>query len=129
MRRGFSIFLILMFGLGPLSVLIDGSEDANLPACCRRHGAHHCAIAAQMAAMAGPGQTGKATTVSAPMTCPRYPGTLAMLSTPTQALVAPSRTSEELLALEFVLVARQASPHSKLVQAHAGRGPPESSRC
>ncbi len=44
MRRGFSILLILFFGLGPLSAFVDGSEDASLPACCRRHGAHHCAM-------------------------------------------------------------------------------------
>ena len=51
MRRGFSIFLILFFGLGPLSALIDGSEDASLPPCCRRHGAHHCAMYARIMAM------------------------------------------------------------------------------
>ena len=51
MRRGFSIFLVLFFGLGPLSALVDGSEDASLPPCCRRHGAHHCAMYARIMAM------------------------------------------------------------------------------
>jgi hypothetical protein len=51
MRRVFSIFLILFFGLGPLSALVEGSDDASLPACCRRLGAHHCAMYAENMAM------------------------------------------------------------------------------
>jgi hypothetical protein len=123
MRRGFSIFLILMFALGPLSSLIDGSEDANLPACCRRHGAHHCA----MAAMAAQTQTDDAPAVSAPMTCPSYPGSVALLSTPAQALAASSRTCDEIRAFEYVRVAAQTSWLSKPAKTHAGRGPPTSS--
>jgi len=123
MRRGFSIFLILMFGLGPLSSLIDGSEDANLPACCRRHGAHHCVVAA----MARQAQSGKTPMVSSPMTCPSYPGAIALLSTPAQALAAASRTVETLFAFAYVQVATHTSGLSKPAQSHAGRGPPASS--
>lgn len=123
MRRGFSIFLILMFGLGPLSWLIDGSEDANLPACCRRHGAHHCVVAA----MAAQAQSGSTPTVSAPITCPSYPGAIALLSTPAQALAAASRTGEALQPIENVRAAAHASGLSKPAQSHAGRGPPASS--
>jgi hypothetical protein len=120
MRRGFSIFLILMFGLGPLSSLIDGSEDANLPACCSRHGAHHCVMSAKMQQA----QSGKTLMVSAPMTCPSYPGAVALLSTPAQALAAASRTGEELRTFEYVQVATHTSPLSKPAQSHSGRGPP-----
>ncbi len=75
MRRGFSIFLILFFGLGPLSALVDGSEDASLPPCCRRHGAHHCAMDAQiMAAMSGAAAPIRTPGFSAPLTCPLYHG-------------------------------------------------------
>jgi hypothetical protein len=123
MRRCFSIFLILIFGLGPLSTLIDGSEDASLPACCRRHGAHHCVLAA----MAKQAQSGNTPAVSAPMTCPSYPGTVALLSTRLQALAAASRTGEQLFQFEYVQVAAQSSPLSKPAQSHTGRGPPASS--
>ena len=123
MRRGFSIFLILMFGLGPLSSLIDGSEDANLPACCRRHGAHHCVVAA----MARQAQSGKTPMVSSPMTCPSYPGAIALLSTPAQALAAASRTVETLFTFAHVQVATHTYGLSKPAQSHAGRGPPASS--
>jgi len=45
MRRTLSIFLVLFFGLGPVAAALHAEEDAGLPACCRRHGAHHCAMA------------------------------------------------------------------------------------
>jgi hypothetical protein len=123
MRRGFSIFLILLFGLGPLSTLIDGSEDANLPACCRRQGAHHCVLTA----LAAQAQSANTPIVSAPMTCSSYPGSVALLSTTKLALAAASRTSEALLQFEYVQVAVHVSPLSKPAQTHAGRGPPASS--
>src|ERR1700691_5800547 len=85
MRRGFSIFLIAFFGLGPLSVFID-SEDANLPPCCRRHQAHHCVIEMRMAAMVQDAASCKRRTVSAPMTCPAYPGAAPLFTAPAPAL-------------------------------------------
>jgi hypothetical protein len=126
MRRGFSIFLILFFGLGPLSAFVDGSADAGLPACCRRHGAHHCAMYAQiMAARAGrdidptPG-------FSAPLTCPLYHGPASSMLMPAHALAAALAG----LRAEF---ARTAAPafdgmavFSRPSRAHAGRGPPAS---
>jgi hypothetical protein len=74
MRRGISILLALMFGLGPLSSTLPGAEDASLPACCRRDGAHHCAMAARMAAMIAAVESDANTSVTAPTTCPYYPG-------------------------------------------------------
>jgi hypothetical protein len=73
MRRALSIFLILVFGVGPLSSTLGASEDTRLPACCRRHGAHHCAVSAGMTAMMAGGASGKII-VTAPSTCPAYPG-------------------------------------------------------
>jgi hypothetical protein len=120
MRRGFSIFLILFFGLGPLSALIDGSEDASLPPCCRRHGAHHCAMAARMAAMAADSRPG----FSVPITCPSYPGsTLAML-TPAHALTTVPARPRIALVRAFIPVALHTAPFSSPSRAHAGRGPP-----
>lgn len=124
MRRGFSIFLILMFGLSPLSSLVGDSEDANLPACCRRHGAHHCAIAAQMAARAEQARSDKTPLISAPMTCPSYPGVVAFLTAPTQALAAAARTGETLLRFEYLQAVVQKAPLSASLQSHSGRGPP-----
>ena len=44
MRRGLSISLILLLWLPALAALMPGSENLRLPFCCRRQGAHHCAM-------------------------------------------------------------------------------------
>ncbi len=126
MRRGFSIFLILFFGLGPLSNTLESSEDANLPPCCRRHGAHHCAMAMRMAAMmariADPQPS-----FTVPLTCPLYPGLTTTILMPPHALtVSPARPHVAVmraLAPVFVRAVAQAAPS----RAHAGRGPPAAS--
>ncbi len=124
MRRGFSLFLILFFGLGPLSAFVDGSQDAGLPACCRRHGTHHCAMYAEiMASRAGRG-IDPTPSFSAPPTCPLYHGPAFSMWTPAHARATAAsevcavftRTS----APAFEGMAASCRPS----RAHAGRGPP-----
>jgi len=67
MRRALSILLMLLFGAGPLSFAFNLSDDISLPACCRRHGAHHCAMDAKQSQSA-PGNTTKARS-----RCGQYP--------------------------------------------------------
>ncbi len=124
MRRGFSIFLILFFGLGPLSAFVDGSADAGLPPCCRRHGAHHCALYAEIMAMRAGRGIDPTPGFSAPLTCPLYHGPTFSMLIPAHALaaaparfrVALTRTSAPSLELMGVF--------SRPSHAHAGRGPP-----
>jgi len=123
MRRGFSTLLILLFGVGPLSAFVAGSEDANLPACCRRNGAHHCAMSARMmAAIARIPDSHPAFT--APLTCSSFPGLSLAILLPAHALTAEA---ESLRAMSFNLPARVAERSILLSTpglAHAGRGPP-----
>lgn len=125
MRRGFSIFLILLFGLGPLSAMIPGSEDASLPACCRRNGAHHCAITAQMAAMmakiADPQPA-----FSAPLTCPIYPGLSLTLLLPAHALMTAQASADIASTHSLAPVFARAAAHSSPSREHSGRAPPAS---
>ena len=123
MRRGFSIFLILLFGFGPLSVFID-SEDANLPVCCRRHGEHHCAMAMRMARMMRQAQSGKTPVISPPMTCPYYPGAATAFSAPPLALTVSLAEQPVFAELARVGVKVQTTPSQVPSRAHAGRGPP-----
>src|SRR5664279_6171246 len=70
MRRSLSILLLVLFWLAPLAALLPGSDEARLPACCRRHGVHHCTMSADSSgAAAAPGHH-----LSAPSQCPRLPG-------------------------------------------------------
>jgi hypothetical protein len=49
MRRLLSLVLLLVFGLPTVAPALDVSAtpDSRLPACCRRNGAHHCAMSQQ----------------------------------------------------------------------------------
>ena len=120
MRRGFSIFLILFFGLGPLLAFIDGSEDASLQPCCRRHGAHPCAMAMRMAAMA----TDSRPAFSVPQTCPNYPGPTIAILTPATALTAAPARPHIALMQGFAPVAGRTASSLSPSRTHAGRGPP-----
>lgn len=123
MRRGFSIFLILFFGLGPLSSFVDGSEDASLPACCRRNGTHHCAMSMQMAAamarFVDPNPS-----FDIPLTCPDYPGpTLAILCPSHAIAIVPSALPASQVSV-LVPVSESAAAYSTPSLSHSGRGPP-----
>src|SRR5271170_5942365 len=70
-RRALSIVLLLLFSaplILPLLALTVSSE-MNLPACCRRNGAHHCMMKAPPTE-----SDSAATNLSAiPQRCPAYP--------------------------------------------------------
>lgn len=44
MRRASAISLLAAIGYALIVPLAFSDPDANLPACCRRNGAHHCAM-------------------------------------------------------------------------------------
>ncbi len=123
MRRVLSTFLILFFWLGPLSVLLPASEDARMPACCRRHGAHHCAMAMQTAVMLAEDASGKHI-VTAPSTCPAYPGSTAATTTAPQAMAAALLSLPMLLAQPHSSAAGRATARLSQIRTRAGRGPP-----
>ena len=121
MRRGFSIVLVLFFAFGPLSALVDGSDDASLPACCRRNGAHHCAMAAESMATRSRHALDPRTAVSAPVTCPNFPGLQFSMLMPAHAVAADSpavtgrRVEPRAIPMPAILVSSVPFP------AHAGR--------
>ena len=126
MRRLFSISLVLFFGLWPLTGALEASDDSRLPACCRRHGAHHCAMTMKMAAMMVEAESGSTPMASAPMTCPLFPGFLAGPSAPAYALVTSVTGLPVLLVQAHVLAVGGADVRMGLIGVHAGRGPPAS---
>jgi len=125
MRRGVSIVLLLFFTLGPLTVALQADEDARLPACCRRHGAHHCAMSDAMSAKmeaSAPGQP----IISAPSHCPYYPqGGCATLS-PIYALAPVPNSLPALLTQDHSPVAARAAARMSQLRTRADRGPPAS---
>lgn len=118
MRRALTLAIVMLFGLTPLVALVPSSSEVSLPACCRRHGAHHCAMNtdASHPSESGPG-------FAAADHCPQY---RVQVKAITPAFVPPS--SGVLHSSPERRVAPPLAGHlvANNVQAHAGRGPPVS---
>lgn len=123
MRRALSILLVLFFALGPLAVTLTAEDDTSLPACCRRHGTHHCAMQMAVAASADSGKT----SVRSPSTCPRFPHSTALTRTNPQAFVASSVNLPVLLAQPHSAPAGRAAARLSQIRTRSGRAPPSAS--
>jgi len=117
--------MILLFWLGPLSVLLQADDESNLPACCRRHGMHHCAMAAATngSRFVRPGSLPQA---APPSHCPMYPGSSAASTVPVYALLAPAAGLPVLLAQSHSPAAGRAVARQSQLRTRANRGPPAS---
>ena len=124
MRRSFSIFLVLLFGLSPLASAFDAGQEASLPACCRRHGAHHCAMAMEAARRAEQGQGTSFPAFTSPLTCSHYPSPATLMTGPVPALASLPGRWPALAARAFAHPATLAAAFSRPATTHAGRGPP-----
>jgi hypothetical protein len=122
MRRGFSLFLILLFSLGPLAATLQAEDDARLPACCRRNGTHHCVMsAAQTASLAL--AAGRHILI-APNTCPRFPGYAFTVTNTVHALAAsPAALPSLAVSLHSAKAARAAARISQ-ARTRSSRAPP-----
>ena len=127
MRRGLSIFLVLVFGLGPLAAALPASEESRLPPCCRRHGSHHCAMSMHLAAMqAAQAASGGTPLVSAPSHCPLFPDSATAPTTPVHALAAAPASLPMLLARPQSPAASPAAARLSQLRTRSVRGPPAS---
>lgn len=123
MRRALSIFFVLLFGLGPLAVSLGAEEDSSLPACCRRNGSHHCAMSARAAAMIAEAASSKPI-ITAPATCPFFPGYIAATASAPQALAASPVSLPFLLAQPHSPATGCAAARQNQIRTRASRGPP-----
>jgi hypothetical protein len=123
MRRGLSIALVLVFLLGPLGSLLDADGESRLPACCRRHGAHHCMMSEQMARM----MSGSGPAISPPAHCPLFPEYRAVTLAQQHAIAATSASVPAQLAQPHSPAASRAAARLSQLRTRAGRGPPRSS--
>ena len=125
MRRPLAFLLILFFALGPLQGVLEASEDSRLPACCRRHGAHHCAMSEDMRA-ALEKATSSSPTFTAPATCPSFPGFALGFSTPSHALAAASSWALLFLEQSHTPLLATADVQITNIRTRSGRAPPSS---
>src|ERR1035437_4665338 len=123
MRRFFSILMILLFGLGPLSATLPASAESRLPACCRRHGTHHCAMSAKMAAGESQASSESDPVFTTPLHCPSFPATVAASTTPIHALVTPAAGLPVLFAQTHSPSASAGATQMTQFGDHTTRGP------
>ena len=124
MRRVLSIFLVLFFGIGPLPASFGASDDARLPACCRRQGAHHCAMSEEAVARMVRASSGSTPLLSAPSRCPLYPNNPAATVSSIHALAGHFVASIAYLIVPHSLAVPQTSSRVGKFRTHTGRGPP-----
>lgn len=122
MRRVPAILLVLLFSyslIGP-ALLVD--DHANLPACCRRDGKHHCGMAE--GAMANAPSTGPAV-AAARVKCPLFPGVGVLVAHSGASLATRSRTLDISIDVRFSLVACADDGYGVARgSSHLQRGPP-----
>jgi hypothetical protein len=121
-RRLLALSLLLLFSfplVSPLLALSTGS-DANLPACCRRNGAHHCQMKVQR-----PDTSAHQVTVSTLSTkCPFYPKPATLVRHQDARLHASSRLLAESVNHSTVKAPSCTPVRVALDAAWQKRGPP-----
>lgn len=122
MRRALSISLILLLWLPALAALMPGAAEARLPFCCRRQGAHHCAMEA-VAAQAE--DTGSGPIARAPSHCPEFPQLPATVVPAGVCAAAPADVQAQFEGI-FSNAARRDAARAGRLRAQLDRGPPAS---
>jgi len=90
LRRFLAVLLLSFFGVFyamPLVQAASSDPEAGLPACCRRHGKHHCAMMDQYLKASKSGAP-KLRTI--PQHCPFYPHSSTTSSVRSNSALAPS---------------------------------------
>jgi len=121
-RRVLTLTLLLLFGL-PLSspvLALTAASDANLPACCRRNGAHHCTRIPQ-----SPHLSGSEVSLSAiPQRCPAYPAAVTPIRHGDLSFQAASLIFAEIVSHPTIKLQTEARARVALDLSRQKRGPP-----
>ena len=119
MRRAFSISLIFILWLGPFAAFLPAADDARLPLCCRRGGAHHC-----MGQNMDSASTDASPVLRAPSHCPAFPDSSpAHIGSTFATLATPALQSAPALSSAIPVVSR-ARAFDAWFRTPTDRGPP-----
>ena len=121
-RRLIGTLLLLLFSFPLISPVLAfaAGPDANLPACCRRNGAHHCLMKMQMAEPSGPERNFSAI----PQTCPAYPAAVTQIQHGDLSFHSASLIFAEVVSHPSVRLQTQARARVALDRSRQKRGPP-----
>jgi hypothetical protein len=121
MRRALASLLLVLFSFPLIAPAFTPSADAQLPACCRRDGKHHCSMAAGDLEQNGP------VFQAIRPQCPCFPsGTPSSIPDQRSNAILGSAPSVFVSFHSDSVVQRstEAFPPSALSRAHQKRGPP-----
>jgi hypothetical protein len=121
-RRVLSFTLLLLFSLPLISpvLALTASSDANLPACCRRNGTHHCTRLTR-----SPQLPGSAASLSAiPQRCPAYPAAVTPVRHGDLSFHAASLIFAEIVSHPAIKLQTEARARVALDLSRQKRGPP-----
>lgn len=120
MRRLLTLVLLAFFNaplMTPLFALAL-SSDANLPACCRRNGAHHCAMQMAQSESNDPAFT------SVPERCPAYPRPATLVRITHAQTRSEARSGTATAAVTHVMPATETRSKLAFASPYQKRGPP-----
>ena len=122
MRRVLTFTLLLLFSLPLISPLLalTANSDANLPACCRRNGAHQCVMKVQQTESSGPGIN----LSPIPQRCPAYPAVITSVQHRDLWLHAVSLIFAEIVSHPSIKVQTEARARVAFDRSRQKRGPP-----
>jgi hypothetical protein len=121
-RRLLSTVLLLLFSLpliSPVLALAAGA-GANLPACCRRNGAHHCAGMTHSPQLPASGDS----LSTIPQRCPAYPAAVTPVRHGDLSFHAASLIFAEIVSHPAIKLQTEARARVALDLSRQKRGPP-----
>lgn len=119
MRRAISLSLLLVFSWMLIAPLVAQDSEANLPACCRSHGKHHC----NMRRMMRLGGSQKSfTTVSEK--CPCWPASTCAVHSSSFEPETGTRFFPAAVSGPVSAAQAETAYRISLLRSHQKRGPP-----
>ncbi|MBB5328568.1 hypothetical protein [Tunturiibacter gelidoferens] len=122
MRRLIGITLLLLFSAPLISPLLalTASTAANLPACCRRNGAHHCMM--NMDQTESSSSSHNVSTI--PQKCPSYPAAVTQIQHGDLSSHTASLIFAEIVSHPSVTTQTEARARVAFDRSRQKRGPP-----
>jgi hypothetical protein len=119
-RRLLSTVLLLLFSLPLILPMLAAGAGANLPACCRRSGAHHCAGMTHSPQLPASGDS----LSTIPQRCPAYPAAVTPVRHGDLSFHAASLIFAEIVSHPAIKLQTEARARVALDLARQKRGPP-----
>jgi hypothetical protein len=119
MRRAIAISLMMLFSWTLIAPFFVRDFDANLPACCRRSGTHHCAM--RVMGQLADNQRGFAVVTER---CPYCPLSVSTINSPTYKAEAAGAFYAEFVSHPALAPQTEAHYRISSLRSHQKRGPP-----